>query len=319
MKNVAMHPRHVRLTFAVALVSSFALLAGCQQYPSAPEGQAKQTPADVGSGNPNTQAASVSGAGSALKSGTGFSNYLAKGYYDAAVTRQANKDWVDADFFGRKSMAVSNGQMMLPEDNARWSIPGQGDMQTRTQMTQQRNRLIAALDGGGRDKFPQLASKTQVEYDCWIERTEQNFKAEWHGQCYNQYMADMADLEVALHPPMFKVMFDFGSDKLTPASAKTLADAAAALPTVGTSQYLLVGHTDTVGSPAANLKLSQRRSDAVQGGLVKAGVPANRITTKGVGENQLPVQTADNTKEARNRVVDIIGIVPGVTQMAQAR
>jgi hypothetical protein len=34
----------------------------------------------------------------------------------------------------------------------------------------------------------------------------------------------------------------------------------------------------------------------------------------GTGEQQLPVPTADNVKEAKNRVVDVNPTVPGVTQ-----
>lgn len=44
------------------------------------------------------------------------------------------------------------------------------------------------------------------------------------------------------------------------------------------------GYTNTIGTEAYNLKLSERRADAVKKALVKAGVTPCRIQTKGYGE-----------------------------------
>ena len=57
------------------------------------------------------------------------------------------------------------------------------------------------------------------------------------------------------------------------------------------------GHTDSLnstGDPNYNLKLSQRRADAVKQALVRKGISADRIQTIGYGEKQ-PI--ADNKNE----------------------
>lgn len=293
--------RFGRLATSAAMVSGIALLAGCTNYSATPQMK----------GNPNTESMSMGEAHGALTPGAGFANVVAKDYYAMATTRADNKDWVDADFFARKSIAASKGDLVPPEDNKRWLIPGQGDMQTRTQMDQQRQRLVAALDGGGRDRLPDLAARTQVNYDCWIERTEQNFRAEWHGKCYDQFKSDMADLEVALHAPSFHVYFDYNSAKLSSAARKTLSDAAAALPKEGTSRYQVVGRADRSGSDAHNLKLAERRAEAVRAALVSGGVASDRLDVSATGEKQIPVPTADGVKQPKNRVVDTYGHVPG--------
>jgi outer membrane protein OmpA-like peptidoglycan-associated protein len=54
----------------------------------------------------------------------------------------------------------------------------------------------------------------------------------------------------------------------------------------------LGGHTDNVGRPEANQKLSEQRAKAVYDYLVKKGISADRLTYKGYGQTE-PV--ADNT------------------------
>lgn len=66
-------------------------------------------------------------------------------------------------------------------------------------------------------------------------------------------------------------------------------------------RVLLEGHTDDVGSDAANQKLSENRAKAVYDYLVQHGVAAARLQYKGYGESK-PI--ADNTTEegrAQNR------------------
>lgn len=66
------------------------------------------------------------------------------------------------------------------------------------------------------------------------------------------------------------------------------------------------GHTDNVGAPEANMKLSDERAKAVMAALVERGVQADRLTAKGFGQTT-PV--ADNRTEdgrAKNRRVELV-------------
>ena len=67
----------------------------------------------------------------------------------------------------------------------------------------------------------------------------------------------------------------------------------------------IIGHTDSVGSDAANQKLSEGRAAAVREDLIKRGIDEARIEAEGRGESQ-PVDTND-TEEGRqnNRRVEI--------------
>jgi OOP family OmpA-OmpF porin len=102
------------------------------------------------------------------------------------------------------------------------------------------------------------------------------------------------------------VNFDNDSAKLSPASMAVLDNAAATLKEWGEVKVEVAGHTDSVQSDAYNRKLSQRRADAVRAYLIKQGIAAERLVTKGYGEAQ-PV--ADNTTaagRAKNRRVELI-------------
>ena len=110
--------------------------------------------------------------------------------------------------------------------------------------------------------------------------------------------------------PPATVYFATGSSTLSPQSMATIQQVAANYKTTGNATVTLTGHTDTVGSQDVNMTLSQRRAEAVRNALVREGVPAAAITTAAQGEASLPVQTADNVDERRNRSVDIAVVVP---------
>ncbi len=301
-----------RLALGTALVSAFAL-ASCSNYSTMPTASSTSPTAVAAmKGNPNTEGANLSAAGSAVKTaGTGFTGDLGKEYFNIATARADNKDWVDADFFARKSIAASKGDMVLPEDNKNRAIPMQANLNTRGEMDQGRTRLLAALDGGGRDRYPLLAARTQSRYDCWLERTEANYRAEFNGKCHDEFVANLSDLEVLLHPPgPYQVFFDYNSATLKGEALTTLQRAAAALPKEGTSRLEVTAKTDRSGTDGYNQKLSDARAQAVLTALASNGVAASRIDVKGVGESQPEVATKDGVKEPRNRVADIGAMVP---------
>ena len=105
-------------------------------------------------------------------------------------------------------------------------------------------------------------------------------------------------------PQAYTVYFDTGQSVLSPEATATVSQAAAAFKQGGTA-VAVRGHTDTVGNPELNLQLSLQRAAAVKDALQRNGVPAAAILTGGLGEQNLPVATADNVPERRNRSVDI--------------
>ncbi len=118
------------------------------------------------------------------------------------------------------------------------------------------------------------------------------------------------------------VFFDFDRATLRPAARESLARAAGILLAYPGLLLRLEGHTDNAGAPAYNLSLSQARADAVRNFLVQQGIPAERIASVGLGEDD-PV-ASNETPEGRslNRRVELVitGEVIGIpTAPAETR
>lgn len=108
------------------------------------------------------------------------------------------------------------------------------------------------------------------------------------------------------------VLFDVGQADLRPQAQAELAAAAARLKAMGDGIRVTVeGHTDSTGSDADNLRLSEARARAVWARLAtEVALPAAAVTVRGLGESR-PV--ADNdTEEGRalNRRVELL-VAPG--------
>ena len=102
------------------------------------------------------------------------------------------------------------------------------------------------------------------------------------------------------------INFDVDKATIKPESMGTLNMIVGVLKDNPDIKFEIDGHTDNSGTSAHNLTLSQQRADAVKEQLVKMGVDASRLATKGFGDSK-PI--SDNTTlegKANNRRVEFI-------------
>jgi outer membrane protein OmpA-like peptidoglycan-associated protein len=102
----------------------------------------------------------------------------------------------------------------------------------------------------------------------------------------------------------FTLNFASATDELTPESRPVLDQVIAEVSRRAAAEIVVIGHTDRVGTEAANDALALRRAETVRSALLAAGVSA-RIDVAGRGEREPLIATADGVDEPRNRRVEI--------------
>lgn len=119
----------------------------------------------------------------------------------------------------------------------------------------------------------------------------------------------------ALAPPPTKekitlrgVHFDFNKAKIRPGDAAILDEAATELKAHPKVQVDVNGYCDSIGSDAYNLKLSERRAQAVTTYLVEAGVPSDRLIAHGYGKSDFVASNDTPEGRAQNRRVELVPV-----------
>ena len=221
--------------------------------------------------------------------------------------------------FTAKAELARTGQEPAPE-----AAPADPTAQTT------HDRLVRAV-AAGKDRFPEQAARAQADYDCWVldgtvasmTGAAQACKTALDGSLLaleNAARPAPPPVPVAPPPPPapvaapapasdFTVYFDFDSWTLTAEDLTVLTNVINTARSGGQAHISVVGHTDTSGSNAYNQALSVHRANVVVEALVDMGARRAAIQASGVGENDLAVQTPDDTKEAKNRRA-VIGLAP---------
>ncbi|MFV0565554.1 MAG: DUF5723 family protein [Flavobacteriaceae bacterium] len=113
------------------------------------------------------------------------------------------------------------------------------------------------------------------------------------------------EVQQALNSYAKTILFDTGKSTISAKSNVVLSDIVGVLKEYPNARFAIEGHTDSVGSDALNLRLSEQRANAVKDYLVGNGIDAGRLTAQGFGETR---PLADNTTREgreRNRRVEI--------------
>ncbi|QHS10927.1 OmpA family protein [Sinimarinibacterium sp. NLF-5-8] len=100
------------------------------------------------------------------------------------------------------------------------------------------------------------------------------------------------------------VSFEFNSSRLTADAKQSLARVVEGLKGQQSMTVEIAGHTDAIGSVAANQKVSQQRANAVREYLIGQGIAGSRLTAKGYGKAK-PIASNDTADgRAENRRVE---------------
>ena len=114
---------------------------------------------------------------------------------------------------------------------------------------------------------------------------------------------------LAAEPPepiSYILYFEEGSTEVLKQSRATLQALFKEVARRQAVEVQVTGHTDTVGSEADNDLLSQKRAEAIRSMLIEKGLRASFIRAVGRGEREPLTPTPDNTREPKNRRVEVI-------------
>ena len=120
-----------------------------------------------------------------------------------------------------------------------------------------------------------------------------------HGTPEQPYLINVAlePVEIGRSITLRNVFFESGKYELLEQSLVELNKVVELLTNNPSLKILLAGHTDNVGKPEDNQKLSENRAKAVYDYLVSQGIKTDRVAYKGFGETK-PIAD-NNTEEGR--------------------
>jgi len=101
-----------------------------------------------------------------------------------------------------------------------------------------------------------------------------------------------------------QIRFKLASAELDPSSVPLLEKLHQLSMRCPQARMRVDGHTDAQGDAAANMRLSQRRAQAVVNALAVRGVPVSRLQAQGFGEERLLDQGSTPEAHERNRRIE---------------
>jgi OOP family OmpA-OmpF porin len=115
-----------------------------------------------------------------------------------------------------------------------------------------------------------------------------------------------SEIDQSGHVAVYGIHFDTGKAAILPDSEPILAQIQALLEQRPDLKLRVEGHTDNVGSRAANQKLSEQRATAVVSWLVAHGVDRSRLAAQGFADTKPVGDNASEEGRAQNRRVELV-------------
>ena len=151
-------------------------------------------------------------------------------------------------------------------------------------------------------------TRLAIEWPKLLGENADNFRLELKVTDVDEYWVGWEVVKFYLEIPHEDVVFETGKWDILPSEEsklveplKVLIDAVNRYSKNMDCQIYVAGHTDTVGSLAANRELSRQRANAIARYFRTNGLKKIPIFVRGFGEEALAVDTGDNVDEKRNR------------------
>ena len=268
-----------------------------------------------------------------IKNPKDFKEHLLYNYkINASFEAEEMHDWNSAKLYSEKALRAFNGENIYPEKITYWKLPTEIVAEIRSSY----NNLLSIYDEAI-IKNPKNLAKAISSLDCWAEQEEEKWQTWDIDKCKNNFHTAMHDIynllteedeqeEVAKvieqegeeedipqvvivtenqkKEVMQIIYFDFDNSRLSEVSKNKLFDFLEKNKNQ-LSRYIIFGHTDTKGANKYNMELSIKRAKSVKQALLDHGIVPDTISILGKGENELAIDTPDDTKHPANRRAEV--------------
>ena len=231
------------------------------------------------------------------------------GALGAMAADKASKDKADADFQMRQAEIVKQGKQDLSDSEKR-TADAQAELDKAAAVKAIKDKADAerAAVQASKDKADAELQRQQAEI---VKQGKQDLsdseKRTADARAELAKLAAVKEEERGLVVTLSGgVLFRSAESTLLSSAQVKLDQVAKALLAIRARNLIVEGHTDSQGSTSYNQGLSQRRADAVRDYLVQRGYPADRIQTRGKGEDSPIATNASPEGRANNRRVEII-------------
>ena len=114
------------------------------------------------------------------------------------------------------------------------------------------------------------------------------------------------ELNKSGHVAVYGIHFDTGKATILPDSEAILGEIVKVMEQDPQLKLRVEGHTDNVGTAAANQALSEKRAQSVVAWLTAHGIAASRLSAKGLGQTKPVADNASDDGKAKNRRVELV-------------
>ena len=268
-----------------------------------------------------------------IKNPNTFQQHLLNNYkINASFEAEKMHDWNSAKLYSEKALRAFSGENIYPEAITYWKLP----TEIAKDISSSYKNLLSIYDEAI-IKNPKSLAKAISSLDCWAEQEEEKWQTWDIDKCKNDFHSAMHDIydilteedekkevtdvfaqeveedstpqvvvvtENEKEEVMQIIYFDFDNSKLSAVSKNTLFNFLDRNKKK-LSRYIIFGHTDTKGSRKYNMDLSIERAESVKQALLDHNITPDDISILGKGENELAIDTPDNTEHPANRRAEV--------------
>lgn len=243
--------------------------------------------------------------------GDAFAKALQQQYLERAKFERHEEDWISVDFFTSRAKMAAEGKAPALQN------PSERALETNAQeIGDGYRRLSSALSQGAAKNAPLACARSQAWFEHWMEQAEEGHQPDDIAWTRAEFMKAVPDCKVAAPTPaptaanvegdrVWRVFFAFDKSNLTNEARSFIDRIAEAYRQQKPSSVTVAGHADTMGPQDYNVRLSDRRANAVAQALSERGVPSTVVRTRAYGQDNLPKPTPDETREPENRQVTV--------------